>query len=137
MFLVGKDFVLGANLKKAFYTKNGQILQYEIHGASGIIPKVKINYTEIGIYASVSKDQAKNGCELIFRDMADKVKSGLSISLPIPHVGTFKSRGKMCCISFDRNIIENTMGMTAKAHFEGNLFSTNNNKDNLHILNAN
>ena len=29
------------------------------------------------------------------------------------------------------------MGMTAKAHFEGNLFSTNNNKANLHILNDN
>ena len=110
-------------------------MPYEVQGASGIIPKVKVNYTEIGIYAPVSKDQAKNGCELIFRDMADKVKAGLSISLPIPHVGTFRSKGKMCCIQFDKGIVEHTLGKTAKAHFEGNLFSTNNNRDNLNILN--
>jgi len=96
--LVGKDFVTGKNLRKAYYAFSGQILPYEIQGSSGIIPKVKVNYTEIATYSGVSKDQAKNGCELIFKDMADKVRQGLSISLPIPHVGTFRSKANLCCI---------------------------------------
>ena len=53
------------------------------------MPKVKINYTEVGHLAGVSKDAAENGCKLIFKDIADKVRQGHSISLPIPNVGTF------------------------------------------------
>ena len=68
---------------------NGQLIKYDLQGASGVIPKVKINYIDIGTRAGVSKDAGKGGCELIFKDMADKVKKGLSISIPIPHVGTF------------------------------------------------
>ena len=48
-----------------------------------------MNYTEIGVLAGVSKDAAENGCKLIYKDIADKVKQGMSVSLPIPSVGTF------------------------------------------------
>jgi hypothetical protein len=44
-----------------------------VKGTSGIVPKVKINYTELGAMARVSKDAAENGCKLIFKDIADKV----------------------------------------------------------------
>jgi hypothetical protein len=37
----------------------------------------------------VTKDAAENGCKLIFKDIADKVRQGLGVSLPIPFIGTF------------------------------------------------
>jgi hypothetical protein len=36
---------------------------YDVKGASGIIPKVKINYTEVAILCSQNKDICRNACE--------------------------------------------------------------------------
>ena len=82
----------------------------------------------------MSKDAGKGGCELIFKDMADKVKKGLSISIPIPHVGTFWCINKIAAIQFNNNVVSDSLGKTAKAHFQNKLFSTNVNRANLDIL---
>lgn len=87
--------------------------------------------------SSVSKDQAKNACELIFKDMAEKVKKGLTISLPIPGVGVFKSKGSLCAVQFNQTLVSDAAGKTAKTHFQNKLFSSNNNRANLEILDAN
>jgi hypothetical protein len=45
---VGKDFVSGIVLRAGIaHNRGAQVRPYDIKGASGIIPKVKINYTEI------------------------------------------------------------------------------------------
>jgi len=77
---------------------SGNLVHYELKGSSGIVPKVKINYTEIGVMAGVSKDAAENGCKLIYKDIADKVKQGMNVSLPIPSVGTFRSWGSLAAV---------------------------------------
>jgi len=103
VFQIGSDFVNGLNLRTAITGAGGNIIASSIKGTSGIVPKVKINYTEIGYMTngSVSKDQAKNACELIFKDIADKVKKGMTVSLPIPGVGVFKSKGTLCAVQFN------------------------------------
>jgi len=107
------------NLRTAVCGSNGNIVATSIKGTSGIVPKVKVNYTEIGFMtdSSVSKDQAKNACELIFKDMAEKVKKGLTISLPIPGVGVFKSKGSLCAVQFNQTLVSDAAGKTAKTHF--------------------
>jgi hypothetical protein len=50
VFLVGKDFVSAVSLKAGRAHHGGaSIRPYGNNGASGIIPKVKINYTEIAV----------------------------------------------------------------------------------------
>lgn len=98
VFLVGKDFVNGLNVRKGVCGQGGNVRPFDVGHGSGIVPKVKINYTEVGIFSGLPKDSAKNGCELIFKDMAEKVKKGLAISLPIPHVGTFRCRANLAAV---------------------------------------
>jgi len=81
--------------------KQNQIVPNDIKGTSGIVPKVKINYTEIGHLAGVSKDAAENGCKLIFKDIADKVRQGLNLSMPIPFVGSFRSKNNIIAVQFN------------------------------------
>ena len=51
MFIIGKDFVSGVTLRAGVSHGGGaQIRPYDVKGASGIIPKVKINYTEVGLH---------------------------------------------------------------------------------------
>lgn len=89
IFQVAKDFVLGMPIVAGVVHDNGAIRPFEIRGTSGIVPKVKINYTEIGYFAGVNKEDAKHGCDIVVRDLSDKVKSGQSTQLLIPNVGTF------------------------------------------------
>ena len=43
---------------------NGNTVRpYDVKGASGIIPKVKINYTEVATFCAQTKDICRNGCE--------------------------------------------------------------------------
>ena len=61
IFQVAKDFVLGMTIKSGVVNNQGVLRPFEIKGTSGIIPKVRVNFTEIGYYAGVSKDDAKHG----------------------------------------------------------------------------
>ena len=51
MFIVGKDFVSAVTLRTgAAHNGGAQIRPYDVKGSNGIIPKVKINYTEVSSY---------------------------------------------------------------------------------------
>jgi hypothetical protein len=134
IFQVAKDFVLGMPVKAGFVHDNGVLRPYEIKGTSGIVPKVKINYTEIGYFAGVSKEDAKHGCDIVIRDLSDKVKSGQYTQLLIPNVGTFLCKGKVAGVKFNNDVIEDSKGKTSKAHFIGKLFSSSVNRANLDLL---
>ena len=50
VFIVGKDFVSSVALRAGIAHNKGQQLRpHDIKGASGIIPKVKINFTEVAV----------------------------------------------------------------------------------------
>jgi hypothetical protein len=69
------------------HNRGAQVRPYDIKGASGIIPKVKINYTEVAALCSQNKDICKNGCEQVFRFLSDKVRKNEPVSMEIPFVG--------------------------------------------------
>jgi len=49
--MVGKDFVSAVTLKSGVANHGGSSVRpNDLKGASGIIPKVKINYTEVASY---------------------------------------------------------------------------------------
>lgn len=134
IFQIAKDFVLGLPLQSGVVHDNGVIRPFEIKGSSGIVPKVRINYTEIGYIAGVSKEEAKHGCDIVIRDLSDKVKSGQQAKLLIPCVGSFICRTKIAGVKFDKNVVEESKGKTSKAHFVNKLFSNSVNRANLDIL---
>ena len=48
VFIVGKDFVSAVYIKSGIaHNKGAQIRPFDNKGSSGIIPKVKINFTEV------------------------------------------------------------------------------------------
>lgn len=62
--MVGKDFVSAVIIKTGISHNGGsQIRPLELKGASGIIPKVKINYVEVGLFCGQSKDNCRKACE--------------------------------------------------------------------------
>jgi len=64
VFIVGKDFVSAVTLRAGCAPNNGNTVRpYDVKGASGIIPKVKINYTEVATFCAQTKDICRNGCE--------------------------------------------------------------------------
>jgi nucleoid DNA-binding protein len=134
IFQISKDFVLGMPIKAGCVHDNGVLRPFEIKGTSGVVPKVRVNFTEIGYYAGVSKEDAKHGCDIVVRDLSDKVKSGRSTQLLVPNIGTFICKGKVAGIKFSSDVVEQSKGKTNKAHFVGRLFSSGVNRDNLDIL---
>lgn len=54
----------GVELRTGMAHQGGaQVRPYDVKGASGIIPKVKINYTEVAVLCSQNKDISRNACE--------------------------------------------------------------------------
>lgn len=90
-----------------FTYDNGVLRQYEIKGTSNIVPKIRVNYTDIGYLASVSKEDLKHGCDIVIRDLRDKVKSGQSTQLMIPNVK--RSVKTNANTSMMTNVIKNAM----------------------------
>jgi CCDC81 eukaryotic HU domain 2 len=94
---------------------------------------VKINYTEVGILCSLSKDVCKNGCEQVFRFLSDKVRKGEPVAMEVPFVGSFIVRGGIAAFSFIDDLSEETKGVTAKNYFVNKLFSSSVNQLNLKV----
>jgi hypothetical protein len=64
VFIIGKDFVSAVYLKTGIaHNKGAQVRPFDVKGASGIIPKVKINYTEVAALSGQGKDICKGGCQ--------------------------------------------------------------------------
>lgn len=72
---------------KAGIAKGLAVRPFDNKGMSGIIPKVKVNYTEIAGLCGQNKDVCRNGCEQVFRFLSDKARKGESTTMDIPFVG--------------------------------------------------
>ena len=125
VFLVGKDFVSAVPLRPGVaHNRGATVRPYDLKGSNGIIPKVKINYTEVAFLSGQNKDISKTGCEQVFRFLSDKVRKGESVSMEIPFVGQLVVRGGVAAISFIDDLQEETKGVTAKSHFVNKLFAS-------------
>jgi hypothetical protein len=113
------------------HNKGSTLRPFDVKGSSGIIPKVKINYTEVAAFCGQNKDQCRNGCEQVFRFLSDKVRKGEPVSMEIPFVGYLIVRSGIGALSFNEELNEETKGVTAKNHFANKLFASSVNKLNL------
>ena len=134
IFQISNDFTPGMPIKQGVIHENGALRPFKISGTSGVVPKVRVNYTEIGYYAGTNKENAKHGCDIVIRDLSDKVKSGQPTQLLIPNVGTFLCKGKVAGIKFLPDVVQESKGKTTKAHFVNKLFSNSVNRHNLDLL---
>ncbi|EGR32802.1 hypothetical protein IMG5_070330 [Ichthyophthirius multifiliis] len=100
VFLVSKDFIKGGDLKQGICTQN-IVRPYGANGVNGKIPLSKINFTEVGIYASMEKDQAKTCIERIIRQLQDQAKAESSVDMEIPNVGFFRVRNNIVAVQFN------------------------------------
>jgi CCDC81 eukaryotic HU domain 2 len=132
VFIVGKDFVSAVYIKSGMaHNKGAQVRPFDNKGVCGIVPKVKINYTEVAALCLLNKDICKQGCEQVFRFLSDKARKGESITMEIPFVGVFIIKNGIAAIAFADEVLEDTKGVTAKNHFVNKLFSSSVNKHNL------
>ena len=74
VFIVSKEFVKGKVIKSGIGNPLSGLRPYSVFGSNGSIQQTKANYTEIGHYANVTKDQAKMGVDRIVRQLSDKAK---------------------------------------------------------------
>lgn len=134
MFIVGKDFVSAVYIKSGMaHNKGAQVRPFDNKGICGIVPKVKINYTEVATLCSLNKDICKSGCEQVFRFLSDKARKGEALSMEIPFVGAFIIKNSIVAIAFADEISEETKGVTVKNHFVNKLFASSVNKHNLQL----
>ena len=104
-----------------------------LNGASGIVPQVKINYVEVGMFCQQSKDDCRKGCEQMFRNLSDKARKGEPVGIEIPLVGRFLTRGNVAAVDFFGDLVQSTRGTTAKNFNVGNLFGSSNTVLNMTI----
>jgi len=132
--MIGKDFVSAITLRSGISHNRGQqVRPLDLKGASGIIPKVKINYVEVGLFCGQSKEMCRKACEQMFRNASDRVRRGENIVVEIPLVGRFITKAKIAAIDFNQDLVEQTRGTTAKQHTVGNLFASSNAALNMDI----
>ena len=106
VFMVGKDFVSAVTIKTGIsHNKGNQIRPLELKGASGIIPKVKINYVEVGLFCDQPKEMCRKACEQMFRNASDRVRRGENVIVEIPLVGRFMTKSKVAAVDFNHDLI--------------------------------
>jgi hypothetical protein len=134
VFIVGKDFASAVYIKSGIaHNKGAQVRPFDNKGICGIVPKVKINFTEVSALCNLNKDVCKSGCEQVFRFLSDKARRGETLSMDIPFVGVFIIRTGIAAVSFADELLTETKGVTAKNHFVNKLFSSSVNKHNLQL----
>jgi hypothetical protein len=131
--MVGKDFVTSIAMKKGIAHTWGDVRPFDLKGANGIIPQVKINWVEVAVFGGLPKETAKEACEQMFRQMADSLRAGKPVNTEIPLVGRLVTRGSIAAVSFLPSLAEGTLGATAKQFAVGKLFSSSNSVLNMNI----
>ena len=105
--MVGKDFVSAITLRTGISHSSGQqVRPLELKGASGIIPKVKINYVEVGLFCGHNKEDCRKACENMFRSLSDRVRRGENITIELPMVGRFMTRAGVAAVDFNQDLVE-------------------------------
>ena len=103
VFLIANDFA-NSKIRRGIAHTTGEVRPFDVKGQSGIIPQVKLNYVEVGLFCNLDKDTCKDGCEQVFRHMEDAARAGKQISHEIPLVGRFLVRSRIAAIAFNRDL---------------------------------
>lgn len=122
MFLIGKDFVSGVNIrtgiadgmtnevfdeiheKNPLHSYGNRLRPFAMHGLSGAIPKVKTNYFEVSMYTDgqLTKDLCRAEVEAMCANLAALVRQGQAIEFYIPQVGTLKIKDGIAGVIFEK-----------------------------------
>jgi hypothetical protein len=73
--LIANDFA-NSKIRRGIAHTTGEVRPFDVKGQSGIIPQVKLNYVEVGLFCNLDKDTCKVGCEQVFRHMEDAARAG-------------------------------------------------------------
>ena len=92
------------------------VIPFELRDNNGIVPKHQINYTEISVHSGVSKQTAKDHCELIYKKYSSRAAAGKRVEADIPHVGKLSISIGLAAVIFNNDIINNSRGKTAIIH---------------------
>jgi hypothetical protein len=109
----------------------------EVRGVNGIVPHQKINYLEVAQSCAdqysmhMTKDVARERCELMYKNLSDRVRRGEQVSCEMPFVGRFLVRNRVVAFQFLQDLSMKTKGVTPKQFSVGRLFS---NQDASHNL---
>jgi len=93
-------------------------LPLDIKRLNGIVPQHDINYNEIALIAQASKGVCKDHCEQIFRKYSERAHAGYRVDAQIPHVGRLNISIGVCSVSFNKQIITQSRGVTAVDHMK-------------------
>lgn len=74
VFIVSKEFGNGRELKAGIMTNQG-IRPYSMSGVTSGIPLVKVNFTELGVYAGLDKDTATLCCARLVQDLSERAQT--------------------------------------------------------------
>lgn len=74
IFIISKDFGRGINCKPGMYTEQG-IRPHSMTGVVSGLGVAKINYTEIGSYCNMDKDEAKICVEKFIYQLSEKARA--------------------------------------------------------------
>lgn len=138
VFIVGKDFVSAVPMKPAISSgmsldpfeqgDRNKIRPFVQQAGSGIIPKVKINYTEIAVQVGLSKDECRTAVEALITSTSAQARNGQAVDTKIPNVGRLIVKGNLAGVVFDLSIIDLSRGQTAKnfeTKYQGNNWMNN------------
>ena len=107
VFIISKYFVHGKNLKSGIF-HNNQLRPYSSRIPIGPVSQTKINFTEIGAIAGVTKDIAKLSFKRIISNLARKFRSGEVVYFDIPHLGVLTGRNNVIGVKFHDFLINDT-----------------------------
>ncbi|KAM3134464.1 hypothetical protein pb186bvf_013430 [Paramecium bursaria] len=112
VFLVGKEFVSGMNLKTAIAIGR-QLRPYNIQ-TSGLIQHTIINYAEIALYANQNKDSAKLAVHRVVKSLAEIARTGQIVEMEIPAVGIFFVKNNLAAVQFHDSIMDGCRDITKR-----------------------
>lgn len=130
VFMVSKDFVSLVTLRSGIVHTSASgicsVRPLELKGASGVVPKVKINYVEVASLCGKSKEVCREVCELVVKYLSDQTRNGSQVQIDIPQVGRFMVRNSVAAVSFTRDLHDQCRGATARTFTVNNLFGSAN-----------
>lgn len=74
MFQVSKEFVYGMSIESGIVS-GGSVRPFSMKGVISGIGETRINYTQIGIYAGIDKDNARVCVERVIKELSEKVRA--------------------------------------------------------------
>lgn len=87
-----------------FCPEYGIVRPFAAHGTNGIMHSTKCNFTQIGMFSGLSKDDAKVGVDRVIKQLAQDVRSKGRCEMIIPSIGVFSVHNRIASVAFDEGL---------------------------------